>query len=85
MDLFTGEFHQEISDRWKIIISELYDKFNCTQCRLEFIDDITLKSHLETHNKVDISNIEELANKGDIDIKKQLSVSGDISNIPYIP
>ena len=85
LDLFTGEFHKEITDRWKDINSELYDKFNCTQCRLEFIDDITLKSHLETHNKVDISNIEELANKGDIDIKKQLSVSGDISNIPYIP
>ena len=57
LDLFTGEFHKEITDRWKGINSELYDKFNCTQCRLEFIDDITLKNHLETHNKVDISNI----------------------------
>ena len=54
LDLFTGEFHKEITDRWKDINSELYDKFNCTQCRLEFIDDITLKNHLETHNKVDI-------------------------------
>ena len=63
LDLFTGEFHQEVSDRWKVVISELDDKFNCIQCGLEFIEYITLHSHLETHNKGYMSNTEELANK----------------------
>ena len=71
LDLFTGEFHQEVSDRWKVVISELDDKFNCIQCGLEFIEYITLQSHLETHNKGDISNREELANKEEKNNKNQ--------------